>query len=735
MTKDTDKTKEQLLFELSELRKKSKEQKNKLMAANQQLDASNQQLISSEKSLQESVEKFSKAFNLHPSSMAIIDIDTLERIAVNDYFVELVGYSREKLMANPLGALGELDPDKIQVAVKAVKKGISLRDVDVMLTDSEGSKRVMSYAVEGIKIGERNCMIVSGSDITKRKRAEEEIKAANQQLNAQNQQLRATEQQLRAGNQQLIASEAKFKSYMQNAPDEIFSNTFEGLTHANHATNQNWETYPHIGLTYYCNINSSNVNDFFFTYDGDYQTYLASGVQTGQGDTTKSAGNTFTPNISGFNIFNNTSHGVGYYYNSNIPIEQPLVYSGNGIVTTHGQNLAASCSGGISPKELTVQEKSAIETDYLAYESSYESIKSLYESLEDGGNTDELQTEVISSWPSEMWELRAELLGLSPYLSTDVLKTAADKTEVLPESVLFEILSANPEELKKEELLSYLENKEEPLPDYMIDILRQLASGHSAKTILQNQLAQYNRAKSRSAMEMLACLPYDEVFDYSNYRLWLNRLGGINNDRRIVASFIEEENYTDALSLANMLPELYELEEQALIEHEFYIDLIEFNINLKQTNRSPLEITEEEFVLIEYIAQNSTSAPGVNAKAILEHFYDQHFCNCVNTSVDVNKSANASIDPNQFAEAMGLFITADPNPATTWVSFNYQLPIGKEKAVLTITNTEAKQIAQFIFTSEVGQKVWDTRSINAGTYIYEYICDDLKQSGKIVIIK
>lgn len=521
----------------------------------------------------------------------------------------------------------------------------------------------------------------------------------------------------------------------QTSTDEIFSNTFEDLTHANHATNQNWETYPHIGLTYYCNINSSNVNDFFFTYDGDYQTYLASGVQTGQGDTTKSAGNTFTPNISGFNIFNNTSHGVGYYYNSNIPIEQPLVYSGNGIVTTHGQNLTASCSGGISPKELTEQEKSAIETDYLAYESSYESIKSLYETLEDGGNTDELQTEVISSWPNEMWELRAELLDLSPYLSTDVLKTVADKTEVLPESVLFEILSANPEELKKEELMSYLENKEEPLPDYMIEILRQLALGQSTKSILQNQLAQYHRAKSRSAMAMLACLPYDEVFDYSNYRLWLSRLGGINNDRRIVASFIEEENYTDALSLANMLPELYELEEQALVDHEFYIDLLEFNINLKQTNRSPLEITEEEFALIEYIAQNSTSASGVNAKAILEHFYDQHFCNCVNTSVDVNKSANASIDPNQFAEAMGLFITADPNPATTWVSFNYQLPIGKEKAVLTITNTEAKQIAQFIFTSEVGQKVWDTRSINAGTYIYEYICDDLKQNGKIVIIK
>ena len=41
MNKDRDKTKEQLLAELDELRKKSKEQEDMLKAANQQLEASN----------------------------------------------------------------------------------------------------------------------------------------------------------------------------------------------------------------------------------------------------------------------------------------------------------------------------------------------------------------------------------------------------------------------------------------------------------------------------------------------------------------------------------------------------------------------------------------------------------------------------------------------------------------------------------------------------------------------
>ncbi len=90
-----------------------------------------------------------------------------------------------------------------------------------------------------------------------------------------------------------------------------------------------------------------------------------------------------------------------------------------------------------------------------------------------------------------MWELRAELLGKSPHLSKEVLMTAADKTDVLPESVLFEILSANPDELKKEELIKYLEDKENPLPSYMIDILRQLANGSTYKTVLLSEISKH----------------------------------------------------------------------------------------------------------------------------------------------------------------------------------------------------------------------------------------------------
>jgi len=526
----------------------------------------------------------------------------------------------------------------------------------------------------------------------------------------------------------------------KTANDEIFRNTFDGLTHANHATNTNWnitDGYRYEGLAYYCNLQSTNNNDLFFTWSGSSDDYIISGVQIGQGSEIRTAGNTFTQNVSGYNIYNNTSHGVGYYYDSDNTLEIPQVYtSGAAYVTIHAQTLDADCnSGGIGHRSFSSAEKQVLENEYIATENNYTNVKSLYQSLEDGGNTVALNTEVSTSWPNDMWELRAELLGLSPYLTTKVLKTAADKTEVLPESVLFEILSANPEELKKAELMDYLGNKAQPLPEYMISILQQLAAGQTAKTILQNDMAHYHREKSRTAMQMLVAFQYDEVFNYNTYRLWLNRLGGINADRKIVASFIAEGNINDALELANLFPELYGLSGITLSEHDYYIDMLELEIIMLQEKRSPIQLESSEYAMVQQIAEDSKETAGIKARGILEHFYGEHFCNCVNTSVDENKSTSTTIDLNQYAEAMGLKIKAEPNPATTWVAFNYELPIASEEAMLIIHNTQGKQIAQFKINNEYGQKVWDTRSLKSGTYIYEFVSGELRQTGKIVIIK
>ncbi|NPD48230.1 hypothetical protein, partial [Lentimicrobium sp. S6] len=54
-----------------------------------------------------------------------------------------------------------------------------------------------------------------------------------------------------------------------------------------------------------------------------------------------------------------------------------------------------------------------------------------------------------------------------------------------------------------------------------------------------------------------------------------------------------------------------------------------------------------------------------------------------------------------------------------------ELPIASEKAELIIKSIDGKQVAQFNLTGETGQKVWDTRSLKAGAYNYEFISGEL----------
>jgi len=339
------------------------------------------------------------------------------------------------------------------------------------------------------------------------------------------------------------------------------------------------------------------------------------------------------------------------------------------------------------------------------------------------------------AWPNDTWELRAELLDKSPHLSDEVLKEAADKTEVLPESILFEVLSANPDELRKEELLKYLEEKENPLPEYMINILRQLATGTTYKTVLQQQMANYKHAYTRAAHDIIRSNLNDTLVDNSELRNWLDNLGGITSDRQIISSYLSEGNFTDAFTLANLLPQLYKLEGDELTEHSYYMDMLYLHQVLHQEGRNTFQMDSIEKAEITFIAENSKGVAGAQAKSILEAVYNEYYEDCPEVDgTDGYKSSNV-INPDAFGKAYGLSVSAKPNPAGQWAAFDYTLPADETEATITVTNASGSTIEILEVFGQQGQKLWDTRNIKPGVYIYTLQTGEFSQSGKIVISK
>ncbi|MDD3132741.1 MAG: T9SS type A sorting domain-containing protein, partial [Bacteroidales bacterium] len=525
--------------------------------------------------------------------------------------------------------------------------------------------------------------------------------------------------------------------------DQVYKNTFEGLSFGNYAVGENHvmpDDFFH-GLAYYCNHNTANYADFYV--EPDNIPHKFSGIQSKQGADDYVAGNKFTPSGATWHFYNGGDYLVGYYFCDYCDNENPDDNK-EFQVTDKPKNFDNNCpshygGGGVGSTGkglvLTAGEKQEAEMEFATNLADYNNVKTLYDNLKDGGNTEATITDIETSWPDDMWELRAELLGKSPHLSMDVLKATADKTDVLPDNVIFEIMAANPDELKKEELIRYLEDKANPLPEYMVSILHQVAEGTTYKTVLEQEMAHYNQMKTRAAYDIIRSNLNDSVTNITELRNWLDNVGGKRADEQIIASYVSEGNFTDATDLANMMPSLYEFSGYELTEHNYYMDMLNLQIQLLQEGRNVYELDSNEVSNLVTIAENSTGTAGAQAKGILEFAYVHHFCNCLNVSDSARFKSSGTINPEDYAKAYGVEIITEPNPASEWVSFNYTLPYDKSEGIIKIVDTKGTFVTSFKVTGLKGQKVWDTRKIKSGVYFYTLSVGEFTHSGKIIISK
>jgi hypothetical protein len=512
--------------------------------------------------------------------------------------------------------------------------------------------------------------------------------------------------------------------------DVIYRNSFSGLSYGNYAEGLN-RSDPDVddnGLQFMCNTNQNNAIDFIVAKKNVDDRPM---IHSFQGSRNLEAKNTFSANPLQYGHFRNDGRQIiNYFYNTSPPQYYTPVYVVPVYVTAVNQ--CPSNFGGINPKSIVLDESQKLqrELDYATNIADYNNVKFLLDNLKDGGDTEGLKLEVSSSWPQDMWELRAKLLGDSPHLSEEVLKLAADKTDVLPESVLFEILSANPDELRKETLIEYLENKEQPLPEYMISILKQLAGGITYKTVLKQDMAKYEAEKVKAANDLIRSCLNDSYMDYNYLRSWYDNLNNLNADYEIVASYLTEKNYSAVSAMLDVIPAVRNLTGNELDEFNEYKGFILWQIQMIQQGENIFSIDDSSFEMLLETAENGASRASMMGRALLEYGHGYHFEKCLPGAEGA--SLKTSYVDNAINEN-GISIKANPNPASSWVAFEYELPFNVSKGEILVTDMHGRTIVSFKVTGNVGQQVWDTRQVEKGIYIYTLKAGTLNKQGKLVV--
>ena len=132
-----------------------------------------------EEALRKSEERFSKAFQASPVIIAIFQIKSGKLLEVNEAFERISGFSREEAVGKTAGELGlwaNLTARDQMVSV-LLKDG-RIRSAELQFVTKNGRLLTCLFSAELIDLGGERCALAVIEDITKRKRAEQELAQA-----------------------------------------------------------------------------------------------------------------------------------------------------------------------------------------------------------------------------------------------------------------------------------------------------------------------------------------------------------------------------------------------------------------------------------------------------------------------------------------------------------------------------------------------------------------------------
>jgi PAS domain S-box-containing protein len=127
-----------------------------------------------EAALQQSEERFSKAFQASPYPISIRAYPELRYVDVNESFIRSRGYRREEVIGRTPFELGLSFPEEESRALSLLEQGPSIRDMEARIRTKHGEVRTILMSIEKINLGDQLCLLVVSNDITEQKRAQQE---------------------------------------------------------------------------------------------------------------------------------------------------------------------------------------------------------------------------------------------------------------------------------------------------------------------------------------------------------------------------------------------------------------------------------------------------------------------------------------------------------------------------------------------------------------------------------
>lgn len=518
----------------------------------------------------------------------------------------------------------------------------------------------------------------------------------------------------------------------------INGNTFDWLEKANQAQGTNVEIDD--GLQYWCNTNlGNNVYDFFVT---------GVGIASSQGGGL-AVRNTFSLNsFPEDSDFENESDVFINYFHFDVTTENPSNYPEDKILLIPVTNPEGSVDcpeleegGGPiifedPPTPMPDDDLVFVKSIFDNSKDNFKTAKENLQSILDGGDKTSLLNELVTLDTESVGDMEQELLAISPYLTTEVLEAVVNRQDVFSVQAIADVLSANPDELRKPSLQQFLNAH---LPPATVTNILANVNQITSRTNLVNEITQYANEMYRMA-GLIIRNTFRESGDLKidSLRTWLLHKDSYEGEIERLFTYLNEGDTGTINQILAALPTQYNLDADALTELVHLSNLITLYLNAQSAGTSMFELAPAEVSTIQDIAENSEGIAGAKARSLMNFAYRSHY-RVIPAQPQQTEQSQSMMMPNHGMSAnssLNHTLSVYPNPARNEVTFEYEFSDFVVSSQIIVQDFYSKTITSFELEDKNGKVVWNTGFVQNGIYwLYLFKDGELDSVQKLVIIK
>jgi len=519
--------------------------------------------------------------------------------------------------------------------------------------------------------------------------------------------------------------------------NEIYNNRFLKLTVGIYCIGENRDRDT-LGLCLKCNDMYYNLNDFVVVAEEDPPTGSHQGINKYQGNPNDSisdnapAGNIFSyfsssadhENLRNYNYLNEGENLWYVHHRRQLnPLTHPLDsnYTKETIElkgwTLLGYEKETACPTGLledSLKSYTDPRLSILNADYHITFLSDE-----LHALIDGGNTEELNFEVMTSMPNEGLELQQELLDNSPYLSDTVMRQAIYKEDVLPNAMIRDILQANPHSAKSNEVISTLDERFEPMPEYMMAQIMERKKILGAKELLEAEIQHWKQIRSKAKADLFRefLLDTNVIHPLDSVIAFLENEHGLQSKYDLAFAYWYDQDTTHAFTILHNIPLQYDLNSHQAVIHDQYESYLGILKIMEDSNwfASGLDSSSVQNLFDLMVEGNPDIAAHARGLLVNGGYY-----NYIETIVIpyASKSLGPIYRlPNEIVtDPQNYYLNLFPNPSGDYLIVSYDLGINN-RGNIVIYDIKGNLIKSYIAQAGKNQIVLNITDLSNGIYI------------------